>query len=228
MISNTFKRIVGFSSIGSALLFVVSIVGMQFYISGNLEDVSSFIQNMLNNNGMMLLYGWPGLTATMLMIPLFYYVHKINEKNKSLSKSFLIMSLIGVVFVLIAYLFHLAFTYFHAPIYQQLGPNEQLAFNGVFKSMVGIQDMFWLGGDIFAFLGIAFLAILSLKERILPKWMIIWVAIAGISAAVGSFNFLPVYKPNPVLEAMFMGGFLLFTLWEIMIGILLIRNKIGS
>lgn len=224
METQNFNKITGWSSILSALLFITSIVGMQFYLLGDLSDVSGFLQNMTDNMGMMYLYGWPGFLATILMIPLFYWVHNNNKSNQLLSKSFLIMSAFGIGFVLIAYLFQLTFAYFHAPIYSGLSPDQQLAFDPVFKTTVGIQDLFWLGGDLLAFLGIACLALVTLREKNIKKWLIIMVAVGGVSAAIGSFNFLPVFKPNPVLEAMFMGGFLVFALWEIIFGIKLLKR----
>ena len=135
------------------------------------------------------------------------------------------MSLIGIVFVLIGYLFHLALTYFHAPVYETLDATRQAAFNAVVQTNIGIQDMFWLSGDLFAFLGIALLVIMNWKEANTPKWLILWVTISGIGAAIGSFSFIPAFKSNMVLGLMFLGGFSLYAIWQILMGIHLIRFK---
>lgn len=135
------------------------------------------------------------------------------------------MSLIGIVFVLTGYLFHLALTYFHAPIYQTLDAAQQSAFNAVVQTNIGIQDMFWLSGDIFAFLGIALLVLMNWKESNTPKWLILWVAIAGICAAIGSFSFIPAYKNSTALGLMFLVGFSLYALWQIFMGTHFIRSK---
>ncbi|MGI9553244.1 MAG: hypothetical protein ACR2MT_18700 [Aurantibacter sp.] len=225
MKTNSFNRFAGWSAIISALLFGLSIFGMLQYLEGDLGKVPSFLQNMTDNKGMMLLYGWPGLTATILMLPLFYSAHLRNSSRIHISKSIFLMSLIGIVFVLIGYLFHLAFTYFHTPIYKTLDTVRQSAFDAVFQTNVGIQDMFWLSGDLFAFLGISLLVILNWKEANTPKWLIVWVAISGFAAALGSFSFIPAYKNNMALGLMFLIGFSLYAIWQIFMGIHLIRSK---
>lgn len=227
MKTNSFNRLAGWSAIVSAILFGLSIVGMLQYLEGDLGKVPVFLENMTEHKGMMLLYGWPGLAATVLMIPLFYASHLRNTSRVQISNSIFLMSLIGIVFVLIGYLFHLAFTYFHAPIYRTLDAVQQSAFNAVFQTNVGIQDMFWLSGDLFAFLGIALLVMFNWKETNTPKWLIIWVAISGLSAAIGSFSFIPAYKNSMVLGLMFLIGFSLYALWQIFMGINLLRSKKG-
>jgi len=221
----SFNQLAGWSAIISALLFLLSILGMIQYLEGNLEKVPHFMQNMNDHKGMMLLYGWPGLVATVLMIPLFYAVKLRNLTRLNISKSIFYLSLIGIAFVLIGYLFNLAFTYFHAPIYQSLDATQQLAFEALILTNVGIQDMFWLSGDLFAFLGIALLAAMNWKENSTPKWLIIWVQIAAASAAIGSFSFIPAYKYNAILGSMFLIGFSLYAIWQISMGIYLIRSK---
>ena len=64
MQTNSFNKFAGWSAILSALLFMLSIIGMMQYLEGNLEVVASFLKNMVDHKGTMLLYGWPGLLAT--------------------------------------------------------------------------------------------------------------------------------------------------------------------
>ena len=225
MQSNSFNKFAGWSAIVSAILFMLSIFGMMQYLEGNLEIVPSFLKNMTDHKGSMLLYGWPGLLATVLMLPLFYASHLRNFSRTDISKSIFLMSQIGIVFVLVGYLFNLALTYFHSAIYQTLETDLQRAFDAVAQTNIGIQDMFWLVGDLFAFLGIALLVLLNWKESNTPKWLILWVAISGSSAAVGSFSFIPAFKNNMVLGLMFLVGFSLYALWQILMGVHLIRFK---
>ena len=173
----------------------------------------------------MLLYGWPGLVATILMLPLFYISHKRNKVLKEISSVVFNISLIGIVFVSVGYLFHLALTYFHVPIYQSLSPEQQYAFNATIPATIGLQDMFWISGDLFAFLGIAGLLVLNWKDALTPKWLILLVIISGVSAAIGSFSFIPAFKTNMVLGMLFMIGFAVYAFWQILMGIYLIRTK---
>ena len=122
-------------------------------------------------------------------------------------------------------MFHLAFTYFHAPIYQTMEASQQLAFDAVFQTNIGIQDMFWLTGDLLAFTGISGIVLLHWKNRSTPRWMILWVVITGLTAAIGSFSFLPEFKSNMILGLMFMAGFGVYAVWQIVIGISLLRKE---
>ncbi len=225
MQTSSFNRFAGWSAIVSAALYIISIIGMMQYLEGNLEVVPSFLKNMTENKSSMLIYGWPGLLATIFMIPLFYASHLKNSSKIHLSKAVFLMSLIGIAFVLIGYLFHLAFTYFHAPIYRSLDTSQQLAFDAVLQTNIGIQDMFWLSGDLFAFSGIALLVLLHWKTTNTPKWLIIWVVLSGTAASIGSFSFIPAYKSNLVLGLMFLVGFSLYAIWQILMGIHLIKSR---
>jgi hypothetical protein len=161
--------IAGVAGIASAFLYVLSIIGLQYYISANLENVSAFTQNMNDSHGMMLLYGWPGIIATLLIVPLIYILYKTNKSSVFISKMFYTTTLIGLCFILVGYLFHLALTYFYAPAFQQLDAAQQSNFGAVFKTTIGLQDMFWLSGDLFSFLSIACLMFLGLKEDVFPR-----------------------------------------------------------
>lgn len=218
-------RLAGIAGILSAILFILSIIGLQYFLAADLNDVSAFTQNMMDSHNMMLLYGWPGLFATLLIIPLIYALHQSNESSKFVSKMVFLIVVIGLCFVLIGYIFHLALTYFHAPAYQTLNVEQQATFGAVFKTTIGLQDMFWLSGDLFSFLGIAFLMYLGLKEGFFPKWMLIFGLVAGVLAATGSVSFIPAFKKIPGLSFLFIGGFSLFALWEIAAGIFLIKKS---
>lgn len=220
-----FNRMAGFAGIASALLFIISIIGMQSYLASDLADMDAFTQNMVDAHYLMLLYGWPGLLATVLIIPLVYYFYKANSSTSTPSKLLFLITVIGLCFILVGYLFHLALTYFHAPMYQEIPLAQQTSFSLLIKSTIGLQDMFWLSGDLFSFLGIAGLLSLNLRERQFPRWFLLLGVLSGISAALGSFGFIPAFKQFSILSLMFIGGFSLFAVWEITAGVLLIKQK---
>lgn len=228
MENSFFNRFAGIAGISSAFLFILSIVGMQFYLASSLDDMSAFTQNMIDSHFMMLLYGWPGLLATLLIIPLVYAFYMGNKSSASISRMIFLLTVIGLAFILVGYLFHLALTYFHAPMYQEIESTQQASFGFLIKSTIGLQDMFWLSGDLFSFLGIAMLLLLAVKEANFSKWFLLMGATAGVLAAVGSFAFIPAFKHVAGLSFLFIGGFSIFAIWEIIAGVFLIRlaNKV--
>ncbi len=225
MTSNINHRIAGLSGILSSILYILSIIGLQKYIAANLSDIDAFTQNMLDAHHMMLVYGWPGLFATLLMIPLIIALGK-SQKSSSYytTRTLFLVTLIGLAFILVGYLFHLALTYFYAPAFQGLSTEEKEAFGVVFKTTIGLQDMFWLAGDLFAFLGVGALMILQLRENLFPKWLLIFGTLACLAAASGSISFIPAFKTVPTLSLLFISGFALFTVWEMIAGFLLIKR----
>jgi len=223
----SFNRFAGVSGILSALLYIVSIVGMQYYMALDHSSMDAMTQGMQDNHIMMLLYGWPGIIATILILPLVYAFHRFNQAQNEYSKLALLMTTIGLCFVLIGYLFHLALTYFHAPIYQTLDAIQRVSFGSLISATIGVQDMFWLSGDLFAFLGIALLLILNLGEKSFPKWLVLMCAIAGLLAAVGSFGFIPAFKESGI-SFLFIGGFSVFAIWEVLIGLRLFKTNNAS
>ena len=223
MEKSTINRFAGIAGITSALLFITSIMGMQTYLTFNFDDVSAFTNEMVEAHTTMLLYGWPGFMATLLLIPFVYAFYEANSYTKHYSKIVLLITQIGFGFIMIAYLFHLSFTYFHAPMYQNLASEQQASFGFIMHATIGLQDMFWLGGDLLAFLGISLLLLLGLKETVFPKWLLIIGAVAGILAAAGSFSFLPAFKQLSWLGFFFIGGFSIFVIWQIVAGIFLIK-----
>lgn len=224
MKNQSFTKIAALSGIGSAVLYIVSIIGLQAYIAVSLDDIEQFVQNMADNHQMMLLYGWPGLIATILILPLIYTFYQSNRSTVNLSKMILIATLSGLLLIIIAYLFHLALTYFYGPIFQSLDGQDQTSFGIVFRATIGLQDMFWLGGDLLAFLGIGLLLLLGLKEGKFPKWFLILGALSGLMAAAGSISFIPAFKHVPGLGLVFIAGFSLFAIWEILAGVYLLRS----
>ena len=223
MKQSAFNQFAGVAGIVSALLFIISIIGMQAYLASPLNDISAFTQNMNEQHGMMLIYGWPGLVATMLILPLIFAFHKENKTSSNFSRMALLVTIIGLIFILVGYLFHLALTYFHAPLFQELEPGVQASFGVVIHATVGLQDMFWLSGDLFSFLGVSILLLLCLKEDVFPKWFLLLGIVAGVLAASGSISFIPAFKQIPGLSFLFIGGFSIFAIWEIIAGILLIK-----
>ena len=225
MEKNSFQKFVGWASIISAVLFVISIVGMQVYLRASLVDVNAFTENMVDNHGMMILYGWPGLLGTILIIPLVYFLNSTSDQFKELSKFVYTLTLIGLTFIMVGYLFHLSMTFFAAPLYLDYteGGSDTSAQDYFFRALVGLQDLFWLSGDLFSFLGIALLLVFNWNNRIFPRWFLIVGMIAGISAALGSFAFIPSYKHITVLSLSFIWGFTIFAIWEIVGGYYLIR-----
>ena len=204
---------------------MISIIGMQFYLAGSLENVQAFAQNMVTHHTMMLLYGWPGLIATMAIIPVVYFLYKRDSKVAVQAKLAFAITLVGLTFIIVGYMFHLALTYFHAPLFPRSNEENSYALEYVFKTTIGLQDMFWLCGDLFAFLGIACIIILGAKESVIPKHLNFIGIFASLLASIGSFGFIPAFKSYTLLSLMFISGFSLFALWEIWLGILLIRGK---
>ena len=223
MENQSFYSFAGFAGILSAILYIVSIIGMQAYLASNLDDMAAFTQNMIDSQFMMLLYGWPGLVATLLIFPLVLVIHKLNVAYSLFSRTIFLITVTGLSFIIVGYLFHLALTYFHAPVYQALDLIQQRAFDPVIHTTIGLQDMFWLSGDLFSFLGISVLLLLGVREKVFPGWFYFVVIIASLFAAVGSFGFIPAFKQIPALCLIFIGGFSAFAIWEIIAGLLLIR-----
>ncbi len=228
MNQSNFIKNAGIGGIISALLFIISIVGMQYFIEGDIKDMTEFTRNMNDAHVMMLIYGWPGMIATLFIMPLTYVFHKFNKSSAETSKVIFLVTVIGLTFILIGYLFQLALTYFHAPIYHEIDVSQQEAFGILIRSTIGLQDMFWLGGDLLSFLGIAFILLLGFKENIYPKWFLMMGAMAGTLAALGSFGFIPYFKQYHFLGLAFIGGFSVFAIWEIIAGYLMIRQSIKS
>ena len=225
MENSSFQKLAGISGILSAVLYILSIIGLQYYISASISDMEAFTQNIVDSHLMMMLYGWPGIVATILIFPLVYHFHRNNQLSSELSKMFFIKTGIGLILIVIAYLFHLALTYFHAPMFLELDSSQQAIFSVVIESTVGLQDMFWLGGDLFAFLGIGLILLLGLQEGNYPSWAT-WLGIsAGFLAAIGSFSFIPAFKTVPGLSFLFIAGFSLFAIWEIIAGVLILKAK---
>ncbi len=224
MKSSQFNYYAGVAGITSALLFIVSIIGMQSYLATPLDDVLAFTQNMNDSHAMMLIYGWPGFIATILIIPLIYVFYKGVQAYAEISRILLVIIIIGLSFILVGYLFHLALTYFYAPIHHDMLPVQQITFEYIVKSTIGLQDMFWLSGDLLSFLGIAILLLLNLKQDQFPRWFLITGAIAGFFAAMGSIAFIPAFKHVPGLSTMFISGFSVFAIWEIVGGIILLKQ----
>ena len=50
-----FNYYAGWAGIASALLFIISIIGMQAYLASSVKDIAAFTQNMIDAHGMMLL-----------------------------------------------------------------------------------------------------------------------------------------------------------------------------
>ena len=223
MKNNSFYQLAGIAGITSALLFMISIIGMQSYISSSLDDVHAFTQNMIDSHHLMLMYGWPGLFATLLILPFVYAFHLENSKARLLSKMLFLTTIIGLGFILVGYLFHLALTYFYAPIYQAAALEQQASMDLVIKTTIGLQDMFWLSGDLFSFLGIAALLLLGWQQSRFPKWFLLIGITSGILAAVVSISFIPAFKQVPGLGFLFIGGFSIFAVWEIIGGLFLLR-----
>ncbi len=219
-------RFAGLSGLLSGILYILSIIGLQSYISADLENVSAFTRNMMDSPTMMLLYGWPGLLATLLIIPVLILLSQNERGNNFLNRSVFLITAIGLSFILVGYLFHLALNYFYAPAFQALDRTQQSIFAIVFKTTIGLQDMFWLLGDLFAFLGIGALMILHSKKDLFPNWLMIFGTTASGLAALGSISFIPAFKSVPGLSILFIMGFALFTLWEMVAGVILLRYKI--
>ena len=217
------NRFIAIATLTSAVLYIVSIIGLQVYISADLKDMYTFAINMADNHVLMLLYGWPGFIATLLILPVVRHLAKPLIESSAGSLAFQV-TLTGLLFILIAYLIHLALTYFFAPHFLDMNRASQDVFEHVIRTTIGLQDMFWLAGDILAFGGIATLLLLSFKSRPLPRPVMIAGVIAGILAAIGSLAFLPAYKHIQLLGLLFIGGFAVFTLWEITVGILMLRR----
>ena len=219
------NTIAGWAAVLSALLYLVSIVGLNHYVAVGLEDMDAFAQNIHDKHIWMQLYGWPGIFATLLILPVVYLLSASNQKLGLLTKTALSVSLIGLAFIVVGYLFHLTFTYFHFPMYSSLDPMDRLAFASFIRATIGLQDLFWLAGDLFAFLGIACLLMMTLLDRSVPMWNALLGIIAGTAAAIGSFSFIPAFKTSSILAFLFMVGFICFAIWEISLGILLLRSK---
>ena len=222
MSNQSFIKFSGMAAILSALLFITSIVGMQYYLAGDLADLELFIQNMNQSHGMMLLYGWPGFVATLLILPLVQAINLRNMEMRQFSESIYTVTVLGLGFILIGYMFHLALTYFHAPLYE--GVSGSMDVDYLIKTTIGVQDMFWLAGDLLSFLGIALLTWIGLKDGYLPKWLVVWGTLAGVMAAIGSFGFIPAFKSIAGLSLTFIAGFSLFAIWEIVVGAYFIRQ----
>ena len=215
----------GLAGILSALLYLLSIIGLQNYIAADLTDVDAFTRNMADSHGMMLLYGWPGLFATLLIIPLVLVLLPAEKTNRFPSQSLFLITMLGLGFILVGYLFHLALTYFYAPAFQELDASGQTSFGVVFQTTVGLQDMFWLSGDLLAFLGIGALMLANMNRQLIPKWLLVFGVLASLLAATGSVSFIPAFKKVPGLSFLFIGGFALFTVWEILVGVRLLRRS---
>jgi len=220
-----FYQWAGISGILSAVLFIISIIGMQFFLAGDIHNMENFTENMMDNHSMMLMYGWPGLVATSLILPLVYAFFRLNKSKLQESRVVFVLTIIGLCFIFIGYLFHLALTYFHAPIYQRIGADNKEFFGLLIESTIGLQDMFWLSGDLLSFLGIGGILFLGWSEDVLPKWLLLIGALASIVAAMGSVSFIPAFKPVPGLSFLFIAGFSVFAIWEIIAGIYLIRYQ---
>ena len=218
------SQFVGITAIISAALYILSIIGLQYYISSDLNQVPAFAQNMVDNHSMMLIYGWPGFIATILILPLVFYIYLKNAKS-FYGRNVLTVTLIGLSFIMIAYLFHLALTYFYAPSLLTMDENSKVVTSYIFKNLIGLQDMFWLGGDLLAFMGIALLTAANKRNLKFPGWLVGFGILACILASLGSFSFIPAFKKVPGLSFLFIGGFALFTIWEIIIGIYLLKKK---
>ena len=221
---NMNPKIIGWSTILSAFLYAISIIGLIKYVYFDLTDPVTFAESMNTNHSLMLLYGWPGLLATILLLPLVYSVHQKALYSTFSASIIFLCTLFGLIFIVIGYLFHLALTYFHAPFVVGLDESEFETFGLIIKSIIGIQDMFWLGGDLFAFLGIAVLLIL-VRQIPIPRWLIGIGILGCLSASIGSFSFIPAYKSNLILGMMFMIGFSVFAIWELAVGIAFAMHK---
>ena len=221
---NNYNKTVAISAILSAILYGLSIIGLQVYISADLHDMDAFASNIVDNKQLMLMYGWPGIIATMFILPLVYQLTVKNESNRHLARVVAVITGFGLFLVILAYLIHLALVYFHAPIYLSSAEELQPALATMIETTIGVQDMMWIGGDVMAFGGIAALLVLRIKAN-----NVVWVNVLGIAsgilAAFGSFSFIPEYKSIGWLGLMFMGGFVLFALWEILTGIILLLRS---
>ena len=217
-------RIAGIAGILSAVLYLLSIIGLQTYISVDLQDTNNFVLNIVESHNMMLVYGWPGLFATILILPLSNILAQ-EAKRQFIAKQLIQLVIIGLSFILVAYMFHLAFIYFFAPTFINLKSVDQTMFGIVFKNMVGLQDIFWLVGDFIAFLGIALLMSLNLSSDVFPKWLLYGGIIACFVASLGSLSFIPSFKTIPGLSFMFIAGFSGFTVWELIASVYLIKFK---
>ncbi len=220
-----FNRFAGIAAVLSATLYLISISGMLVYFEGDLSQPFLFASHIVEHSVMMLVYGWPGIVATVLIFPILL---SLNEAKgyESYFRFIKIISLIGLSFVLIGYLFQLALTYYITPIMVN-NPSEQEEFGLFIQGVIGVQDMFWLNGDLLSFLGIGILLLLGLKNGQFPVWLSILGFIAGFSAAIGSFSFIPELKTS-ILGYFFLGGFSLFAMWEIIAGIYLFQSKIQA
>lgn len=225
METRSFYYTAGIAGIGSAILYLLSIIGLQAYLASSMDNMTAFTQNIIDSHSMMLLYGWPGIIATLLILPLMYTFYMLNKTSKHISRIVFLVTLLGLCFIIIAYLFHLAFTYFYAPIHHTLEGQQHVLYGIIIKSTVGLQDMFWLSGDIFAFLGIAIILWLNFREQLFPKWVLLFGILSGVLAAFGSFSFIPAFKHLTWLSFTFIGGFSLFTIWEIIASIILIKKS---
>lgn len=221
----SFNQFAGITAIFSAFLYIVSIVGMQFYLAEETTNMTSFVSNMNENSQMMLTYGWPGLFATLFIIPIVLSIHQLNQRFKHYSRFAYIITMTGLTFVMVGYMMHLALTYFHTTIYAN-NPEHHEIIGIIIKTTIGVQDLFWLTGDLFAFLGIALLALLGWKEGYLSRTLAITGTIAGLLASIGSFGFIPSIKPTG-LGFVFIIGFSIFAIWEVILGIRMLSRKIS-
>ena len=216
------QDLIAYATILSAILYGISIAGLQVYISQSLEDMAAFVQNMNDSHSMMLLYGWPGIIATALIFPIIDYLYRASNQDV-FARLIYVLIIIGLSFVLIAYMFHLGLTYFHTPFYLESSGAGRESMEWIIRTTIGLQDMFWLLGDILSFGGIAVLLLYQLRSGRIPAWLIITGVLAGISAALGSIGFIPAFKQSAVLGYLFIGGFSLFAAWEVLTGVTLLR-----
>ena len=219
MQDTTFIRATGIATVLSALLYVMSIVGLQYYIAEDMANMSAFTANMLENHGMMLLYGWPGIIATLLIFPLAYYLAETKSSLLHFKRMLLFITTTGLLLITIAYLVHLALTYYHAPMFHNIDQELRAGFALEIESLIRFQDMLWLVGDILAFGGIAITLLIQIPQRVLPWQMIVPGALAALVAATGSLSLIPAFKGLGWLGWSFIGGFSAFAIWQIITGL---------
>ena len=198
-------RIGGWSGIAMILLFVVAILLLGATAAG----------------------GWLAILGTLLIVPFFigvYFILRDSGNEVLIPTAF---ELIGVVFLILAYLVHAEFLYWYEErIAGASGVELQILELG-WAARTDIVDelLFNVGSWLTMSLALFLFALFGWRSRNVPRW----IHIVGLITIVTGFGWLTPW-PIPVDLGNFrqLPSFLTLVIWSVGIGIAMVRYREGD
>ncbi len=229
MTNNKFIKICGISSIIAAASYIGSVIFILIAGIGKPESLATmdqYINDWFTVKGLMSTYGWFGILGSLFTIPAILGYYQILRKEGPIQWIPAAIIYHGVVLLTLAYIIPLVISHFIAPVYVSTADAALIASMQVLTHTLRvIEDFFIIIGTILTLTtGISILALIDLKQSILPKWLN-WLAIVTGILGLGLLGTLGIGVVKQVFDIVTMISLGLMLVWMVAIGIIMIIRK---